>query len=150
LWWLAAAAATGFGSGFWPIAPATAGSLVALAIYWLVPLSGDSPGLYALIGAGFVFGIWAINRILGPDEKDPGRTVWDEFVGMWATCLFLPRTWPWLVVAFFTFRALDIVKPAGIRRLERLPGGLGIMADDLAAGLVGAGVLNLVRAIFFS
>jgi len=149
VWWLAAAMATGLGSGFCPIAPATAGSLVALAIYWLVPLPENSPGLYALIAAGFVVGIWAINRILEPGERDPGRAVWDEFVGMWATCLLLPREWPWLVAAFFAFRALDIAKPLGIRRLERLPAGLGIMADDLVAGLVGAGILNGIRLAFF-
>ena len=150
VWWLATVVATGLGSGYWPIAPATAGSLVALAVYWLVPLSRNSPGLYALIAAGFVAGVWAINRILAPGETDPGRAVWDEFVGMWATCLFLPREWPWLVAAFFTFRVLDIAKPLGIRRLERLPGGLGVMADDLAAGLVGAGILNGIRLAFFS
>ena len=149
VWWLAAVLATGFGSGFWPVAPATAGSLVALAIYWVVPLEGDSPGLYALIAAGFIIGAWAVDRILEPGERDPGRAVWDEFVGMWATCLFLPTDWYWLVAAFFTFRALDIVKPLGIRRLERLPGGLGVMADDLVAGLVGAGILNGIRLAFF-
>ena len=149
VWWLAAVMATGLGSGFWPVAPATAGSLVALAIYWLVPLDGRSPGPYALIAAGFVAGAWAVNRILEPGETDPPRAVWDEFVGMWATCIFLPKEWPYLVAAFFTFRALDIVKPLGIRRLERLPAGLGVMADDLIAGLVGAGILNGIRLAFF-
>ena len=150
VWWLAAVMATGLGSGFWPVAPATAGSLVALAIYWLVPLEGDSPGLYALIAAGFAVGVWAVNRILAPGEEDPGRAVWDEFVGMWAACLFLPKESEWLLAAFFAFRVLDILKPLGIRRLERLPGGLGIMADDLAAGLVAAGILNGIRLAFFS
>ena len=147
--WLASAVATGLGSGFWPIAPATAGSLVALAIYWLVPLEGDSPGLYVLVAAGFAIGVWVVDRILAPGETDPGRVVWDEFIGMWATCLFLPKEWQWILVAFLTFRVLDIVKPLGVRRLERLPRGLGIMADDLAAGLMGAGILNGIRLAFF-
>jgi phosphatidylglycerophosphatase A len=70
---------------------------------------------------------------------------------MWAACLLLPKTlpggWPspWLAVAFLSFRALDIWKPWPIRRLEQLPGGLGIMADDLVAGLVAAAVLNALR-----
>ena len=150
VWWCANVMATGLGSGYWPIAPATAGSLVALGIYWLTPLSGDSLGLYVLIGVGFPVGAWAVNYILLPAEADPGRAVWDEFVGMWATCLMLPKDWYWLIAAFFTFRALDILKPFWIRRLERLHGGLGIMADDLAAGLVGAGLLNGVRLAFFA
>ncbi len=69
----------------------------------------------------------------------------DELAGMWVACLFLPKTWVWLLAAFLLFRALDIFKPLGIRRFEKLPGGIGIMADDLAAGLAAAGLLNLVR-----
>jgi phosphatidylglycerophosphatase A len=68
---------------------------------------------------------------------------------MWTTCLFLPKTFPWLIVAFFCFRTLDVLKPWPIRRLERLPGGVGIMADDLLAGLYGAALLNGGRLLFF-
>ncbi|MBM3956928.1 MAG: phosphatidylglycerophosphatase A [Gemmatimonadetes bacterium] len=150
MWWLAAALATGLGSGFCPVAPATLGSAVALGIYWLVPLSGDSPGLFALIAAGLAVGPLAINRILSAGETDPSRAVWDEFVGMWTACLYLPKEWPWLLAAFFTFRALDIAKPLGVRRFERLPGGLGVMADDLVAGFVAAGILNAIRLAFFA
>ena len=74
----------------------------------------------------------------------------DEFAGMWAACLFLPKTWVWLLIAFLLFRALDILKPFGIRRLEKMPGGIGIVADDLAAGLVTAAGLNVVRLVWFS
>jgi phosphatidylglycerophosphatase A len=131
------------------VAPATAGSLVALVIYYILPIDGDSVALYSMIGAGFFFGIWATGSLIKPTDIDPRRAVWDEFVGMWATCLFLPKELPWLAAAFVCFRVLDIVKPWPIRRLERLPRGLGIMADDMLAGLFGAALLNGVRLVFF-
>ena len=81
---------------------------------------------------------------------DPPQAVWDEVIGIWVTCLFLPKTILWMAAAFICFRILDIVKPFPINRLERLPGGVGIMADDLLAGLVGAAALNLVRLLLFS
>ncbi len=141
---------TGLGSGLAPIAPATVGSLVALIIYLLLPISGDSIVLYTLIAAGFVLGIWATGSLVQPTDPDPRRAVWDEFVGMWATCLLLPKSLPWMAAAFVCFRVLDIWKPWPARRLERLHGGLGIMADDLMVGIYGATVLNALRLVFFS
>ena len=133
---------TGLGTGLAPIAPATAGSLAALLVYWATPFEGASYGLTLMILVGFPLGVWACGRLIGPDDPDPRRAVWDEFVGMWVTCLLLPKTLPWLAAAFCCFRVLDIWKPWPIRRLERLPGGLGIMADDLLAGAYGAALLN--------
>ena len=78
-------------------------------------------------------------------QPRPKEAVWDEFIGMWATCVLLPKTLPWLAAAFICFRILDIWKPWPIRRLERLHGGLGIMADDLLAGIFGAVILNVIR-----
>jgi len=141
---------TGLGSGLAPLAPATAGSLLALLIYVFVPIAGDSTALYSLIGVSFLLGIWATGRLTSPTEHDPQMAVWDEFVGMWVTCLFLPKTLPWMAVAFLCFRVMDRAKPWPIRRLERLPGGLGIMADDLLAGLFGASILNGLRLTLFS
>ena len=136
---------TGLGSGLFPVAPATAGSLLALVIYWWLPLIGDSPGLLVLVGAGFVLGIWATGEMSTADNPDPKQAVWDEFIGMWATCVLLPKTLPWMVAAFICFRILDIWKPWPIRRLERLHGGLGIMSDDLLAGVFGAVMLFVAR-----
>ena len=87
---------TGFGSGLSPVAPGTAGSLVALAIYLLLPFPGDSPLFFLMILIGFPLGIWATGRLVTEEEKDPSRAVWDEFIGLWVTCLMLPKTWPWL------------------------------------------------------
>ena len=132
---------TGFGSGLFPLAPATAGSLVALVIYWWSPLSGYSLGLFILIVAGFFVGIWATDKMSTAANPDPQQAVWDEFIGMWATCILVPKTLPWMAAAFIVFRILDIWKPWPIRRLERLHGGLGIMSDDLLAGVLGAAML---------
>ena len=138
----------GFGTGLAPVAPGTVGSLLALVIYAFLPISEDSLALYLMVGVGFLVGIWATGTLTSPSEHDPGKAVWDEFIGMWATCILLPKTVSWLAAAFFLFRILDIVKPWPVRRLERLPGGVGIMADDLLAGLYGAALLNGLRWAF--
>ena len=140
-WFLGA----GFGSGLFPVAPAAAGSLVALVIYWWMPLTGGSPGLFILIGAGFVLGVWATGKMSTDANPDPRQAVWDEFIGMWATCILLPKTLPWMAAAFIAFRVLDIWKPWPIRRLERLHGGVGIMSDDLLAGVFGAVILYVAQ-----
>jgi phosphatidylglycerophosphatase A len=140
---------TGFGSGLAPVAPATAGSLAALVVYFFVPIGEDSVALYFLIGGGFLVGIWATGTLITPADHDPKRAVWDEFVGMWTTCLLLPKALPWMAAAFICFRVLDVTKPWPIHRLEQLPGGRGIMADDLLAGLYGALLLNGLRFAFF-
>ena len=150
--------ATGFGSGLSPIAPGTVGSLVAVVLYYFSPLDAgslwhlDDPDLLVfllLIAVSFFAGIWAANGISSPSDPDPGRIVWDEFVGMWVTCLLLPKHVMILAIAFAAFRFFDVVKPFPIRRLERLPGGLGIMADDLLAGIYGAVLCNLLHFRFF-
>ena len=150
--------ATGFGSGLSPIAPGTVGSLVAVVLYYFSPLDAgslwhlDDPDLLVfllLIAVSFFAGIWATNGISSPSDPDPGRIVWDEFVGMWVTCLLLPKHVMILAIAFVAFRFFDVVKPFPIRRLERLPGGLGIMADDLLAGVYGAALCNLLHFRFF-
>ena len=142
----------GFGAGLSPIAPGTVGSLVALVLYYLIPLPDETMARYLLLGlilAGLPVGVWATGLLVTAEQPDPGRAVWDEFVGMWLTCLLLPREGLWLAAAFLCFRLLDVVKPWPARRLERLPGGWGIMADDVAAGLYGAALLNALRWVFF-
>ena len=156
--------ATGLGSGRWPfVAPATVGTAAALAVYWLLDFvangsgdllspggNGDSIWFFALIAVTAIAGVWATGYIESEDDPDPSRGVIDEWVGMWITVVFLPVTWPWMIAGFFMFRALDILKPVGIRRLEALPGGWGIMLDDIGAGILGAVVLNAVRLAFFN
>ncbi len=140
---------TGIGIGLVPFAPATWASLVAVVIYGFSPLDQDSIGFFLLCGIGFLVGIWACHTLITETDHDPKRAVLDEFAGMWITCLFLPKTFVWLALAFMVFRVLDIWKPWPIRKFEALPGGLGIMADDVAAGVVGAVGLNVVYRVFF-
>jgi phosphatidylglycerophosphatase A len=148
--------ATGLGSGKWPfVAPATVGTFAALVAYWLLDISvfdseGDSVWFFALIGVVTTVGIWATDYIDNEGDHDPKRGVIDEWVGVWVTVLFLPVTWPWMIAGFFMFRALDILKPLGVRKIEAWPGGWGIMFDDIAAGVIGAVILNAVRLIFFA
>jgi len=137
------------GLGLAPIAPATVASLAAVVVYGFSPLDEDSIGCFLLCALGSLVGIWACQTLITEADHDPKRAVWDEVAGMWITCLLLPKTLPWLAAAFLVFRVLDILKPWPIRRLEGLPGGLGIMADDVVAGVVGAVGLNAVYQTFF-
>jgi phosphatidylglycerophosphatase A len=125
--------------------PGTAGTLAALPFWWLlshchVALYGVVLLISALLGIVFC-GRTAVD--LG--VADPGMIVWDEFVGLWITLWALPAPqWQWVVIGFFLFRVLDIVKPWPIRWLDRsVHGGLGIMLDDVAAGGMAALLLNL-------
>jgi phosphatidylglycerophosphatase A len=127
--------ATGFGSGYAPVAPGTAGSAVGLVLFWplaALPLVWQIAACLAL----FVVGSLASTRVarsLG--RKDPGLVVVDEIVGMWVTLLALPLTPGVAVTGFALFRVMDVLKPWPARSLEVLPDGWGIMADDVAAGI---------------
>jgi phosphatidylglycerophosphatase A len=127
--------ATGLGSGYSPFAPGTAGSLVGLALF--LPLAGLGwPWQLAAVAALTLVGTLAASRtarLLG--RKDPGLVVVDEVAGQWITFVALPFTPLTALAGFLLFRAMDIVKPWPARDLERLPGGVGIMADDVAAGI---------------
>jgi phosphatidylglycerophosphatase A len=131
--------------GHFPVAPGTAGSAAALVLYALVRLAG-SPALdVAAIGVLFVAGCWAgseAERHYG--RTDPGYVVLDEVVGMLLTLLFVPVTWVGALVGFLLFRLFDIVKPFPARQCERLHGGLGIMTDDVVAGIYGNLALRLI------
>ena len=130
---LALAVATGLGSGYFPVAPATfASALVALAVYLLWPVSGGAEGL--LIVALMPLAVWTATvaeRRLGHDAHP---IVIDEVVGQLIALWMVPRTWPWMLAAFLLFRLFDIAKPLGARESQVLPGGWGIVADDVLAG----------------
>ncbi len=148
--WVGETIATGFGSGLGPIAPATWGTAVALGIYWALRIDGDTVWFFAITAAVIIIGTAAAERVSRPDDEDPKRVVIDEWAGALVTVAFLDNTVWWLLAGFFVFRVLDIAKPWPVRRLESLHGGIGIMADDVAAGIIGAIGLNVVRLIFFN
>ena len=85
-------------------------SLVALAVYAPLPFDGGSPAFLLLIAGSLVIGPWVCGSLVTDDDPDPKRAVWDEVAGVWLTCLFLPKTLPWLAAAFLLFRVLDILK----------------------------------------
>jgi len=132
---LARVLATGFGAGYSPYAPGTAGSAVGLLLYWPLQALGLSATL-TVTAVVSLLGVWAATRVAAEaGQEDPGLVVVDEIAGQWVTLLFLPWNPGVAIVGFFAFRAMDIVKPWPARQFEDLRGGWGIMADDLMAGV---------------
>jgi len=136
---------TVFGAGYSPVAPGTAGSLVAVAAYWWL-LRGDV-WVVGVAAAATAVGVWAAGvceRSWG--RKDPPRVCVDEFAGYLIAVAFLPHTLVYAGAAFFAFRFFDVVKPFPAGRSQRLPGGWGIMADDVVAAVYANLVVQAVRA----
>jgi phosphatidylglycerophosphatase A len=131
---LALAIATCLGLGYAPFAPGTFGSLAGLALWAVLP---GSPLVQTLaIVVSFAAGAWAgaaAERHFR--ATDPGPVVIDEVMGMLVTLFLVRVAWPGAVLGFLWFRVFDVVKPFPANRLERLPGGIGIMADDAMAAV---------------
>ncbi|MBI2281612.1 MAG: phosphatidylglycerophosphatase A [Bacteroidetes bacterium] len=140
--------ATFFGTGYSPFAPGTAGALLAALIlilfhYFQIVLA--YPFLFfLLILITSLIGIYSTNKLLYVWGKDPSKIVIDEAVGMWISMFFVPFSLLNLFLAFGLFRLFDIYKPFGIKKLEQLPGGIGVMADDILAGIYANIVLQLI------
>jgi phosphatidylglycerophosphatase A len=140
--------ACGFGSGLSPVAPGTAGSLLAL-LPWL--LLRELPPAYYVLALVLAFGLgvgvchWAVTALR---VKDPATVVWDEFVGLWIALmplLWLARGWMWIFAGFILFRIFDIWKPWPVSWADRhVAGGMGVMLDDVIAGFYAAIVLVLL------
>ena len=144
---VALALATSAGVGYIPFAPGTFGSLAGLLIWWLLP---ESAAVQLGVIAGlFVLGSWSASvaeRHFA--STDPGPVVIDEVMGMLITLFLNPVGWAGAILGFLLFRASDIVKPYPSNRLERLHGGVGVMADDAMAAVYAN--LALRAAIAFS
>lgn len=144
--------ATGAFVGYAPVAPGTFGSALGLAVLFVVRYSRSplAEGATLVLLAGV--GIWSASeaeRHFG--RTDPGYIVIDEVVGMLVTLAFLPVNATGILVAFLLFRVFDVVKPWPARRFERLHGGLGVMLDDVMAGvyahLVMWGIVRLLPGV---
>lgn len=151
-WWIA----TGFGSGYLKPAPGTWGSLAGLAAWLLMVRVTQALGvggqwiLLAAPVALILLAVWAADRVVKETgQKDPAYIVADEWAGMWValtpllfTVTVLPQPWPlWaarLVAPFLLFRLFDIWKPGAVDTAQRLPGGWGVVMDDVLAGLLAA------------
>ena len=167
----AALALTTFGVGYIPGAPGTYGSAVAVVIYLAIAwfetgaashgvLSGTNPAFigafhYAvnsiLLAVLCLAGIWASSRTIAIfGREDPSQAVVDEVMGQLITFCFIPfgLGWPFVLGGFLLFRLFDIWKPYPVRTLEMLPGGLGICADDIVAGVYAGICLAAAYAIY--
>lgn len=148
--------ATSFGAGFLPVAPGTWGALVAILI-WL-PFYIWWPGVPALVATIIltlfftVAGTWASSVSEKYWGKDPVAACVDETVGQLISLIPLcggPDVAPWwlIIVSLALFRFFDIFKPLGIRSMERLPGGFGMMADDILSAIYAAVILEAIRLL---
>jgi phosphatidylglycerophosphatase A len=139
--------AQGAYAGRFPIAPGTAGTLVGVGLYLL--LKGVHPAAYFLVCVVVALvGAWVSGRaeeLLG--KKDHPSIVIDEIAGYMVSMFMVPPAWGFLVAGFFLFRIFDIVKPYPLRRLEEIRGGLGVMLDDIGAGIYTNVVLQVVSRV---
>ena len=139
----------GLGSGLTDFAPGTFGTLAAIPL-WLLIAEQSFVMQCIIIFLASVIGIYFCGKTASDlGAHDHGAIVWDEFVGYWLTMLFAPAGWLWVVVGFILFRLFDILKPWPISYFDkRIHGGLGIMLDDIAAGLLAGVVLIFLAPLF--
>jgi phosphatidylglycerophosphatase A len=137
--------ATGFGAGYSPIASGTAGTLIAIPIYFFISAI-PSPIYEITLAAFFFLSIWiSENAEMFFKRKDDGRIVIDEMMGFFITMLWVPKTARFIVIGFFLFRFFDILKPFPIRQLEKkIKGGFGVVLDDVLAGIYANIILRLI------
>jgi phosphatidylglycerophosphatase A len=141
--------ASGFGSGFSPRAPGTAGSVLALLPWWLWLRALPAWHYVLVLGCAFALGVWAADWVIGKlGGQDPQVVVWDEFVGLWLALFLAPPGWAWMLGGFAAFRLFDIWKPWPVRWADRaVHGGFGTMLDDLLAGGYAWLALHLAEAL---
>ncbi len=143
--------ATGAYTGYVPVAPGTAGSIVGLIIgeVFLAPVWVRSPSVFLLLFALLFAGgcIVAGQAESATGNHDDSQIVIDEVFGMIAALFLIPSGWLWLIVAFALFRALDVIKPWPASYFDSMHGGGGIMLDDLVAGLYVNLTLQIVHRI---
>lgn len=137
-------------TGFFPIAPGTVGTAVAVVFYLLLGWAFGSANalIFTLVTllVAIGLGIWSAGVVETVErKKDPGKINIDEFAGYFISVILLPHNRIWAIIAFFLFRFFDIVKPWPVRRAEKIHGGFGIMLDDLIAGIYSLIVCHLIH-----
>ena len=139
--------ATVLGVGYTPKAPGTAGSLFAILILYLLPISNTV--LIILIVLFTVLGIWSASVIENEKGNDPSIVVIDEVVGQWISLLYIPFSVVPVILAFILFRFFDILKPFPIDQSQNLKGGFGIMVDDILAGIYSNLIIHFIIYLGF-
>ena len=137
------------GAGYTPFAPGTMGALVGIIILFLIKwqqpnLQYFTWGLLLAIIIFTLFGVWSTNEMETEWWKDPSKVVVDELIGVWVAVLWIPAETQSLILGFILFRFFDIAKPLGIRQLEKIKGGWGVMLDDVGAGIYANIVLQVI------
>lgn len=135
--------ATGFLTGYSPVAPGSVASFVFLILYWFCSRPPLAIGI-VVWGGIFFLGTWAADAVAREKGKDPQIVVVDEMAGIMIPLLFTPHSLAAYGVIFFCFRFFDIVQPFPIKQMEKLPGGFGIMMDDVFAGFYSLVILLLL------
>jgi phosphatidylglycerophosphatase A len=151
---------SGFGAGWLPVAPGTWGATVAILPLFFFTKIGPSvfPSfhtVFTLILTIFIviftwIGVKAADFLHDEWGDDPKQIVIDEMIGVWIAILGLSLTVPNLIIGFVLFRFFDIVKPLGIRQLEKIKGGWGVMLDDVLAGVYANIVLQVLNLLYFN
>ena len=140
--------ATSCGAGYVPVAPGTAGAIVASAVAFLMQFGCTWTQynllLIVLIIVFLILGVLAANALESEWGKDPSKIVVDESVGQWITYLFIPFGLTNIIIGLILFRIFDIWKPLLIRKAEDLPKGYGVMADDILSGIYANIILQLL------
>jgi phosphatidylglycerophosphatase A len=126
--------ATVFGIGYLPKGGGSAAAAVYCLLWILIP-SRSFVAEISLVVLILIFGLWSASQVEKIWDVDSNKVVVDEVAGMMISLLFIPLKIKYVVSAFILFRFFDIVKPLGIRKLERLPSGWGVMADDVLSGI---------------
>ncbi len=138
---------SGFFTGYLPFITGTFGSLAGLIIYFIPGFENPWIIIPSII-LFFIIGIYTGTIFEQAYGKDPAQCTIDEIVGMWITLLFLPKSFILSISAFLLWRMMDIIKPFPARNLESLPGGLGVMMDDVMAGIYSCLIMHLALYIF--
>ena len=151
--------ATALGAGYSPFAPGTMGAIVGCLALWLfekynlISTTSTPIPFIGLIVITTILGIIATDKLEEDWGKDPSKVVLDEVIGMWITMMFVPLSFLNVLIGFILFRFFDIAKPLGIRKLESLKGGIGVMADDILAGIyanISLQIIIYIITIYFS
>jgi len=140
-----------FGIGYFPVASGTVMSIIAVPFAVMIARTGGGLAVIAASLVAFLIGIWACgDHVRATGRGDPSECVIDELAGQWLACAGIslgigPGSAPEFALAFLLFRLFDVLKPWPISAAEKLPGGLGVMADDMVAGLAAAIIGGLAQ-----